>query len=161
MYTNGRMMDDTGLSYAALLGEAERKSPQLPGQLGRFLMDEVVRRSGERGLLVLAPGESLTPVVEEGLQRLLEFEHETEVVVLTDLDRSKLSEHPVTWISPDNSGDPDPFMLYYGDGPVYAIVTGREPSESGELRLFHTADRAVVEHLAFQVKRDLGIPLGA
>ena len=109
----------------------------------------------------------ITPLLDrdtldlEGLQRLLEFEHETEVVVLTNLDRSKLSEHPVTWISPDNSGDPDPFMLYYGDGPVYAIVTGREPSESGELRLFHTADRAVVEHLAFQVKRDLGIPLGA
>ncbi len=83
------------------------------------------------------------------------------VRVLTNLDRSKLNEHPVTWISPDSSGDPDPFMLYYGDGPVYAIVTGREPSESGDLRLFHTADRAVVEHLAFQVKRDLGIPLGA
>jgi DNA-binding response OmpR family regulator/GGDEF domain-containing protein len=146
---------------AALLGEAERKSPELPVQLGRFLMDEVIRRSGERGLLVLAPGQSLVPVVEEGLQRLSEFEHETEVLVLTDLDRSKLNEHPVTWISPDSSGDPDPFMLYYGDGPVYAIVTGREPSESGDLRLFHTADRAVVEHLAFQVKRDLGIPLGA
>ena len=52
-------------------------------------------------------------------------------------------------------------MLYYGDGAVYAMVTAREASASGELRLFHTGDRAVVEHLAFQVKRDLGIPLGA
>ena len=26
---------------------------------------------------------------------------------------------------------------------------------------FHTADRSVVEHLAFQLKQDLGIPLGA
>ncbi len=120
-----------------------------------------MRRSGERGLLVLAPGPCLAPTVEEGLQRLLEFEHETEVVVMADLDRSKLAEHPVTWVPPDRSGDPEPFMLYYGAGPVYAMVTGRDTSEAGALRMFHTADRAVVEHLAFQVKRDLGIPLGA
>jgi two-component system cell cycle response regulator len=144
----------------ALLGGAQRKSPEFSVQLARFLMEEVVRRSGERGLLVLAPGSFLAPTVEEGLQRLLELEHETEVVVMADLDRSKLNEHPVTWVPPARSGDPEPFMLYYGDGPVYAMVTGRDASEADGLRMFHTADRALVEQLAFQVKRDLGIPLG-
>jgi hypothetical protein len=52
-------------------------------------------------------------------------------------------------------------MLYYGEGPVYAMVLDKDPTPDGDQMLFHTGDRAVVEHLAFQLKRDLGIPLGA
>jgi hypothetical protein len=52
-------------------------------------------------------------------------------------------------------------MLYYGDGPVYAMVGRDKKDANGEQRFFHTNDRALVEHLAFQLKRDLGIPLGA
>ena len=67
---------------------------------------------------------------------------------------------PVTWVEPSRAGLHQPFLLYYGDGPVYAMVAADKPTAEG-LPFFHTDDRALVEHLAFQLKRDLGIPLGA
>ena len=145
---------------SALLEEAEGESPDLPVRVGRFVISEVLRRRGERGLLVLAPGRSLEPVLEESLERLAERAGETEVVVVGDASRSA-GAHPVTWVDPSRVGIHDPFLLYYGDGPVYAMVGGDKASPEGEARFFHTGDRALVEHLAFQLKRDLGIPLGA
>ena len=40
------------------------------------------------------------------------------------------------------------------------IVAANKPANDGGQALFHTSDRALVEHLVFQLKRDLGIPLG-
>ncbi|MBW2293840.1 MAG: hypothetical protein JRG94_16220, partial [Deltaproteobacteria bacterium] len=53
-----------------------------------------------------------------------------------------------------------PFALYYGEGPVYAMVTAHRP-DGDEIRFFHTDDRSLVEHLAFQFQKDLGLPIGA
>jgi hypothetical protein len=64
-------------------------------------------------------------------------------------------------VTPERAGIDQPFMLYYGDGPVYAMVGSEKTNAAGEQAFFHTNDRALVEHLAFQLKRDLGIPLGA
>jgi two-component system cell cycle response regulator len=144
----------------ALLDEAESEAPELPHQVGRFLISEVIRRRGDRGLLVMAPGTSLVPVVGEGLAALAELTSNTEVVVVADPDMSEGS-HPVTWVTPDRVGVHEPFMLYYGDGPVYAMIGAAKPDPDGGQAFFHTNDRALVEHLAFQLKRDLGIPLGA
>lgn len=149
-----------GEVLAALLDEAELESPDLSLQVGRFLISEVMRRRGDRGLLVMSPGESLGPIVEDGLAMLANSVDHVEVVVVADRDRP-LGSHPVTWVTPERSGIHEPFMLYYGDGPVYAMVTAPKASPDGERALFHTNDRALVEHLAFQLKRDLGIPLGA
>ena len=66
-----------------------------------------------------------------------------------------------TWVTPERAGIHDPFILYYGDGPVYAMVAVNKPDADGGIPFFHTSDRALVEHLVFQLKRDLGIPLGA
>ena len=52
-----------------------------------------------------------------------------------------------------------PFVLYYGEGPAYAIVSETR-RDNGDLPVFHTSDRTLVEHLAVQLQRDLGIPLG-
>jgi FixJ family two-component response regulator/GGDEF domain-containing protein len=144
-----------------LVREAEAGSHRLSLQLASFLMEEVVRRSGDRGLLVLSPPPGLVPVVEDGLQRLLALEQNTEVVVLGQLDQEKLGRRGLTWVEPESSASHEPFMLYYGEGPVYAMVLDKDPTPDGDQMLFHTGDRAVVEHLAFQLKRDLGIPLGA
>ena len=41
----------------------------------------------------------------------------------------------------------------------YALL--REPaSDEGRVTLFHSCDRVLVEHLTFQLGRDLGIPVG-
>jgi hypothetical protein len=34
-------------------------------------------------------------------------------------------------------------------------------ANAGGIQFFHTDDRALVEHLAFQFQKDLGLPLGA
>jgi DNA-binding response OmpR family regulator/GGDEF domain-containing protein len=160
-----RSLDLAGRSFpetlATLLDEAEEESAELPLQIGRFLLAEVMRRRGDRGLLVLSPGHSLRQVVWDGLARLSELECRTEVVVVAEADPKSHGRHGVTWVTPERAGIHDPFLLYYGDGPVYALVGREKPGADGGLRLFHTSDRALVEHLAFQLKRDLGIPLGA
>jgi hypothetical protein len=48
--------------------------------------------------------------------------------------------------------------MYYGDGPSYAMVADRATEMNGRGGFFHTNDRALVEHLVFQLQRDLGIP---
>ena len=159
-----RSLDLTGRPMgevlASLLDEAELESPELARQVGRFLISEVMRRPGDRGLLVMSPGDSLGPVVEDGLAMLANSVDPVEVVVVADRDHP-LGSHPVTWVTPERCGIHEPFMLYYGDGPVYAMVAAAKPAPGGERPFFHTNDRALVEHLAFQLKRDLGIPLGA
>ena len=66
---------------------------------------------------------------------------------------------PVTWVSPVRAGTQAPFLLYYGEGPSYALVR-EEAVEDGATSYFHTSDPVLVEQLAFQLGRDLGIPIG-
>jgi hypothetical protein len=40
------------------------------------------------------------------------------------------------------------------------MVTAHRPGADG-VRFFHTDDRSLVEHLAFQFQKDLGLPMGA
>ncbi len=160
-----RSLDLAGKPFAetmrALLDEGEGESPELPLQVGRFLLSEVTRRCGDRGLLVMAPGKALRHVVEDGLSRLRDLAGDTEIVVVGDAGQTGGAAHPVTWVTPERVGIQHPFMLYYGDGPIYAMLSSEKTDAEGERPFFHTDDRALVEHLAFQLKRDLGIPLGA
>jgi hypothetical protein len=66
---------------------------------------------------------------------------------------------PVTWIAPSRLGTQTPFLVYCGEGSAYALVEGQ--GSNGERALFHSADRSLVEHLAFELGRDLGIALAA
>ena len=44
-------------------------------------------------------------------------------------------------------------LVHFGDGPPYALIRGE--GEDGEPRLFHTSNRQLVEHLAFQLNETL------
>jgi hypothetical protein len=66
---------------------------------------------------------------------------------------------PVTWVAPARLGTQTPFLVYCGEGSAYTLVEG--PAAGGERTLFHSADRSLVEHLAFELGRDLGIALAA
>jgi hypothetical protein len=98
--------------------------------------------------------------VLEGIERLALAEARTELVLVADRRSDLASEDTVTWVAPTAAGTDRPFVLYYGDGPAYAMLTAHKQSAEG-LGFFHTSDRVLVEHLVFQLQRDLGIPMTA
>jgi len=61
-------------------------------------------------------------------------------------------------VSARRAGTRAPFVVYFGEGPAYALVRDRN-ERGGSPPWFHTSDRSLVEHLAFQLQRDLGISL--
>ncbi len=51
-----------------------------------------------------------------------------------------------------------PFMVYFGDGPAFAMI-GQITLAAERAAIFQTSDRALVEHLAFELQRELEIVL--
>jgi FixJ family two-component response regulator/GGDEF domain-containing protein len=159
-----RSLNLTGSPFSqmidALAAKGDAGAPEIPGEIARFVIDEVERRPRDRGLLFVSPGARMQRVVCEGLERLRESENRTEVVLVEDDQKIAKQVGPVTRVTTRRAGTARPFLVYYGDGPAYAMVTGEETKQDG-LPLFHTSDRALVEQLALQLQRDLGLPLGA
>ncbi len=143
----------------ALLAEAPAGRGQFAEQMTRVLFDEVRRRPHERGMLFVSPGASLLAPLRDGLEELRGLELQTELILVADRRPDLAPGIPVTWVSPSRAGTDAPFAIYYGEGTPYAIL--REPRGSeGNLAVYHTSDPSVVEQLAFQLGRDLGIPIG-
>ncbi len=123
------------------------------------LLDEVARRPRDRGLVFLSPGERLMSAVHAGLEDLDGQDVRSELILVGEKDDGADWDLPLTWVTPGRLQIDRPFVLSYGDGPAYALVS--EPGDAaGEGAICHTADRGLVEHLVFQLQRDLGIPLG-
>jgi diguanylate cyclase (GGDEF)-like protein len=143
----------------ALLERASPGSAATPEQAMHFAIDEVVRRPKDRGLLFVAPGRTVPAAVRESLERLRGLHPRTEVVLVGDGKLDSLAGAPVTCISARRAGTRAPFVIYYGVGPAYALLRERG-EQGGNPPFFHTSDRSLVEHLAFQLQRDLGVSLG-
>ena len=62
----------------------------------------------------------------------------------------------LTWATKSSLDVRRPFLVYYGDGPAYALI-GQVTLADARTPIFQTADRALVEHLAFELQRELGI----
>ena len=148
----GRVVD-------SMLDHAEPAPEEMPERAAHFLIDEVSRRPRDRGLLVLSPGAALLPRVTAHLASLAGTEAGIEVVLVCDEGEAHLDGAAVTCVPPSRSPSDNPFVVYYGEGPAYAMVTETKPTADG-LAFFHTGDRALVEHLAFELQRELGVPLG-
>lgn len=143
----------------ALLAEAPSASGALAEQAAAFLVREAVRRPEERGLLFVGPGGALRPPLRQALEQLRGASSKTDVVIVADRPEDGPQGLPVTWVSPLRAGTEAPFVVYFGERPAYALV--REPGEdAGEVSLYHTADRGLVEQITFQLGRDVGIPIG-
>jgi len=127
-------------------------------QVLRFVLGEVERRSQERGLLCVAPGPGLAGLVRDELTRFDATHTRTELVLVTDDRGDTPTGAPVTCVTPAQIGTRRPFLVYYAEGPGYALVGETEATTSATL-LFQTADRVTVEHLAFQLQRALGVPI--
>ncbi len=128
-------------------------------QIFRFVLDEADRRACERGLLCVAPGSARTALVRDALVRFDPAITRTELVLVSEESFDALAGAPVTCVSPRRAKTQRPFLIYYAEGPCYALVA--DPDATGpEVQVFHESDRALVEQLAFQLQRDLGIPMG-
>ena len=143
----------------ALLAEARPGRAETAEQMTRLLFHEVARRPDARGLLFVAPGASLASAVRQGLETMRGVAPRTEIVVLAERRGDPVPGAPVTWVSPIRAGTQAPFLVYYGEGPCYALIRD-EVIEGDRTAFFHTSDPVLVEHMAFQLGRDLGIPIG-
>jgi CheY-like chemotaxis protein/GGDEF domain-containing protein len=143
----------------ALLAEGIGGRPETGEQMTRYLIEEVARRPHERGLLFVAPGAGMAGALRDGLETLRGLSPRTEIVLVAERKGAPVSGLPVTWVSPLRSGTQSPFLIYFGEGAPYALL--RDPAgEDGRVTIFHSCDRVLVEHLTFQLGRDLGIPVG-
>jgi DNA-binding response OmpR family regulator/GGDEF domain-containing protein len=150
-----RLSLPAGLQSLARRGSPER--PEVGEQIARFVLAEVARRPRERGLFYSAPGLTLRRAVREGLELLGEAPTRTELVVIGDGARGAAPGAPVSWVAPERLPGIPPFVLHFGDGPAYAMVA-EESRDGRPARLFHTDDRSLVEHLAFQLLEELHLP---
>jgi hypothetical protein len=79
--------------------------------------------------------------------------------LVADRKTDQIAGVPVTWVSSARAGTAAPFLIYYGEGPPYAMVRDEVVAEQ-TASFYHTSDPVLVEQLAFQLGRDLGIPIG-
>jgi hypothetical protein len=128
-------------------------------QVLRFVLEEVSRRPWERALVFCAPGEALLPAVRQGLEGLRGVPVRSHVVVVDEELAGQLPGVPVTWVPAARLGATAPFVVHLGEGPAYAWAQGAVGAGDAPA-VFHTRDRGLVEHLAFELGRELGIPLG-
>jgi diguanylate cyclase (GGDEF)-like protein len=143
----------------ALLAQASPGRAETAEQMTRFLLGEVRRRPDERGMLFVAPGASLFGALRDGLDALRGVSIRTEVVLIADRKTDQIAGVPVTWVPSLRAGTTAPFLIYYGEGPPYAMVRD-ELVEEQSTSFYHTSDPVLIEHLAFQLGSDLGISIG-
>ena len=127
------------------------------GQVLRFVLEDIVRRPAERGVLYVSPGGRWLPEVLETLEEIRNQPTETKISLLAE---GEVREAPpqVTWIAKSGLDSRRPFLVYFGEGPAYAMV-GQVTLAAARAAIYQTSDRALVEHLAFELQRELGISL--
>jgi FixJ family two-component response regulator/GGDEF domain-containing protein len=133
-------------------------------QLARYVVDDVAARPNERALLFLTarqPARAGDALVD-ALAPLADRTREgcgTQVVVLADGPQpppAALGGGPVSWLRAPALGVDRSLLLYYGDGPAYALVSAA-PRRDGTVPLFHTDDRGLVERLTHTLQCELGM----
>ncbi len=140
----------------ALLRDGAGMRPEVAAQIVRFALGEVGRRPRERSLLYVAPGEALAAPVREALESLRGVRSRTDVIVLGG-EQPPQDAPSVTWVAPDRAPDLAPCLVHYADGAAYALVQA-EGNPGQPTRLFHSADRELVEYLALRLQQELALP---
>jgi diguanylate cyclase (GGDEF)-like protein len=125
------------------------------GEIFRFVLEDLARGPADRGVLFLSPGARWLPDVLEILEDQPAGAGHTQIVIVADAE----DQDPIpglTWATKSSLDAARPFLVYFGDGPAYALV-GQVTLAAERTPLFQTNDRALVEHLAFELQRELGI----
>jgi len=79
------------------------------------------------------------------------------VLVVSHRPRPESLPSSAAWLPTPDGRPLAPFLVRYGAGAVYALLR-EEKGDSVGVRMYHTDDRTVVEHLTFQLQRELGLP---
>jgi len=155
--------EDLGEALETLLARGHLEPAAHRDQLARFVLEDVVAHPSERSILFVAPGagdRTLLDLLEPLADRKAE-DCGTHVVVLGSNERRPASfspSGPLTWLPARSVGPERSLLLYYGDGPAYALVSAA-PRRDGTVPFFHTDDRALVAQLMLQLQRDLGMAM--
>jgi hypothetical protein len=128
---------------------------EIEGQILNFVLEDVVRRPADRGVLFVSPGARWLPEVLETLHAMRGRLSRTEIVMVAETEEQD-SVPGLTWATKSSLDSRRPFLVYFGDGPAYALI-GQVTLAAARTPIFQTADRALVEHLAFEFQRELGI----
>jgi hypothetical protein len=136
----------------------ERATPMPPpfvAEIADLLIGELSSRPGERGVLFLAPGAERSAFLGP-LAALGSADPATEVFLATDGDTlpQGASVHPLP-LPPDMPRDLT-WIVRFGEAPPYALVAA-PAAQDGRRNVFHTADRALVEDLAFRLRAEVGL----
>ncbi len=108
-------------------------------------------------MLFVSPG---TRWLQEVLDTLHEMDGRTsrlEIVLIAEAEAPDASPY-LTWSTKSGLDSRRPFLVYFGDGPAYAMI-GPVTVAGDRAPIFQTADRALIEHLAFELQRELDIPM--
>ena len=124
--------------------------------LVRLALSEVGRRTRDRNLFFFHPGRAFADALGEFDTQRAAAEG-TEVVILTDSPAPREGEGPVTWLPAARLGGCPPFIVHFGDGPPYVLLSDDKSSEEGRV-LHHTSDAGIAEYLAFRLQRELRLP---
>ena len=138
-----------------LLEQGDVQSVDIEGQVLRFVLEDAFRRPGDRGVLIMSPGATWLAEVLETLHETRGRDTQTEIVMLAD-GTARHANPQLTWISKSSLDDRRPFLVYYGEGPAFAMI-GSAIRVEGAAPVFQTTDRSLVEYLAFELQRELGI----
>jgi CheY-like chemotaxis protein len=122
-------------------------------ELAQFVFRERARVPGRRGLLMTAPNAAISGAVFRGVEELRGISLEGDVVVLVDPADPRTTGVPVTWVPRDKITTRRSFLLYHSEGPSYGLVF--DEREGGGV--YHSTDRSFVEHLCFELGRELDL----
>ena len=140
----------------ALLAESTTEPVESVDSLVRLALSEVGRRTRDRNLFFFHPGRAFADALGEFDTQRAAAEG-TEVVILTDSPAPREGEGPVTWLPAARLGGCPPFIVHFGDGPPYVLLSDDKSSEEGRV-LHHTSDAGIAEYLAFRLQRELRLP---
>jgi FixJ family two-component response regulator len=143
--------------FGELLRQAEPEAADTCASLVRFALSEVGRRARERNFFFFQPGAAFAGSLSDFDTRSAGASA-TQLVILADPPTPRAGEGGVSWLPAGRLPGCPPFLVHYGDGPAYVLVCDEKHGDAGR-PLFHTADAALAEYLAFRLQRELRLPV--
>jgi hypothetical protein len=137
-----------------LLESAELRPAALVSAAADLVIGDLASRPGDRGMLFLAPGPERSSFLAP-LAALGQVETGTDVFVAVDGDT--LPDGPSLHALPlsPRLGEQNSWIVRFGEAPPYALLAG-PPEPDGARSVFHISDPTLVEHLAFQLRAEVG-----
>ncbi len=139
---------------ARLLDRAQWLPRDFAGEAAELLINDLVSRPRDRGLLFLAPGPE-RPRFLAPLAALGDMESATEVFVATDGDTIPSGQAVTALSLPPNVSADTSWIVRFGEGPPYALVAGK-PRADGARPIFHSNDPVLIEHMTFRLRAETG-----